>query len=84
MFYKKSEFIKIKNALLKISNEIYDDNLEIAKSKIIHYLKSIDCKALNENIQDIQQAINSEQLKKRLGSVVVLCDLIVKTQYILC
>ena len=80
----KSDFLKIKTALQNIINDIYDDNLETAKEITIFHLASIECKALNERVQDIQQATNSEQLKKKLGSIVALCDLIVKTRYTLC
>ena len=81
---KKSKFIEIKNSLLSIMNNICDENLETAKKKIIFYLNSVDCKALNDYIPSIQQATNSEQLKKKLGLIVSLCDLIVKTRYTLC
>jgi hypothetical protein len=84
LFYKEADFVRIKKSLRNISGKIYDDNLDTAKKIIIRELHSVDCKELNEHIQDIQQAQDSEKLKEQVGSIVFLCDLIVKTQYNLC
>jgi len=78
------EFVNLKLALIQIQNEIYDDNLETVKNIIISRLLSLDCKVLNDYAQDIRQAKDSEQLKKQLGSIISLCDLIPKIQYTLC
>ena len=80
----ENEFISLKLFLLSIKNDISDDNLEVAKESIIHRLLQIDCKSLRESIQDVRQAPNSERLKEKVGSIVALCDLIVKTRYTLC
>jgi len=78
------KFVNLKLALMQIQNEIYDDNLEIAKNIVISRLLSFHCKVLNDYAQDIRQAKDSEQLKKQLGSIISLCDLIPKSQYTLC
>ena len=54
------KFVNLKLALMQIQNEIYDDNLEIAKNIVISRLLSLDCKVLNDYAQGIRQANDSE------------------------